>query len=192
MRIGMLGGSFDPPHIGHLVIAEEARWQCELETILFMVTSHPPHKREPEAAPDDRFRMVELAIDGVPAFSPSRMEIERGGSSYTAQTLKELHRLYPDSSLHLIVGADSVLDLSAWKNPDAVVEMANLIVAPRPGFDLSQMEPSLRNRTRVLQTPTVAISSTLIRRRLHNGESIRFLVPEAVERYIHKHRLYSD
>ena len=113
MRIGILGGSFDPPHIGHLIVAEEARWQCELETILFMVTSHPPHKGEPEAAPEDRFRMVEIATDGAPAFCPSRMEIERGGSSYTAQTLQELRRLYPDASLYLIVGADSVLDLSA-------------------------------------------------------------------------------
>ena len=192
MRIGMLGGSFDPPHIGHLIIAEEARWQCELDTILFMVTSHPPHKSEPEAAPEDRFRMVELAIEGMPSFSPSRMEIDRGGSSYTAQTLKELHRLYPNASLYLIIGADSVLDLSAWKNPDAVVEMANLVVAPRPGFDLSQMEPRLQDKTHVLETPTVAISSTLIRRRLHGGESIRFLVPDAVERYIREHKLYSN
>lgn len=188
----MLGGSFDPPHIGHLIIAEEARWQCELDTILFMVTSHPPHKSEPEAAPEDRFRMVELAIEGMPSFSPSRMEIDRGGSSYTAQTLKELHRLYPKASLYLIIGADSVLDLSAWKNPDAVVEMANLVVAPRPGFDLSQMEPRLQDKTHVLETPTVAISSTLVRRRLHGGESIRFLVPDAVERYIREHKLYSN
>jgi len=192
MRIGMLGGSFDPPHIGHLIIAEEARWQCELDTILFMVTSHPPHKSEPEAAPEDRFRMVKLAIEGMPAFSPSRMEIDRGGSSYTAQTLKELHRLYPNASLYLIIGADSVLDLSAWKNPDAVVEMANLVVAPRPGFDLSQMEPRLQEKTHVLETPTVAISSTLVRRRLHGGESIRFLVPDVVERYIREHKLYSN
>jgi len=192
MRIGMLGGSFDPPHIGHLIIAEEARWQCEVETVLFMVTSHPPHKSEPEAAPEDRFRMVELAIEGMPAFRPSRMEIDRGGSSYTAQTLKELHRLYPEASLYLIIGADSVLDLSAWKNPDAVVEMAHLVVAPRPGFDLSRMEPRLRDRTHVLDTPSVAISSTLVRRRLHKGESIRFLVPDAVERYIHEHGLYSN
>ena len=192
MRIGILGGSFDPPHIGHLIVAEEARWQCGLDTILFMVTSHPPHKEEPEAPPEDRLRMVEIAIDGMSGFSPSNMEIERGGSSYTAQTLKELRQLYPDSSLHLIVGADSVLDLSAWKDPDAVVEMASMVVALRPGFDLSRMEPKLRSKTRVLETPTVAISSTLVRQRLHKGESIRFLVPEAVERYIREHRLYSD
>ena len=192
MRIGLLGGSFDPPHMGHLMIAEEARWQCNLDIILFMVTSHPPHKGEPEAGPEERFRMVEIAIDGISDFSPSRMEIDRGGSSYTAQTLKELHRLHPDSSMYLIVGADSVLDLSAWKDPDAVVQMAKLVVAPRPGFDLSHMEPRLQDKTYVLESPTVMISSTLIRRRVRRGEPIRFLVPEAVERYIREHRLYSD
>ncbi len=191
MKIGILGGTFDPIHTGHLIIAEEARWQCELDIVLFIVTSHPPHKKEPEAAAEDRFRMVELATVGEPAFRPSRIEIERGGNSYTAETLRELLRMYPGASLHLIVGADSVIDFSDWKNPEAVIEMADVVVASRPGFDLSQMEPRLRGRTRVLQSPAVEISSTMIRKRLHDGKSVRFLVPEAVERYIRERQLYS-
>jgi nicotinate-nucleotide adenylyltransferase len=192
MKIGILGGTFDPIHIGHLIIAEEARWQCELDAVLFVVTSHPPHKKEPEAGVEDRFRMVELATEGEPAFRPSRIEIERGGDSYTAETLKELLRLYPGASLHLIVGADSVIDFSDWKNPDAVIEMADVVVASRPGFDPSQMEPRLRGRTHILHSPAVEISSTMIRKRLHDGKPVRFLVPESVERYIRERRLYSD
>ncbi|UCD56159.1 MAG: nicotinate-nucleotide adenylyltransferase [Candidatus Hydrogenedentota bacterium] len=191
MKIGIFGGSFDPIHIGHLIIAEEASWQCGLDTVLFMVTSHPPHKKEPEASAEDRFKMVEIATDGEPRFRPSRMEIERGGSSYTEETLKELHRLYPEASFYLIVGADSVLDFSVWKHPNAVIEMAKLVVAPRPGFDLLQMEPMVQGKTCILQGPAVALSSTMIRERLHEGKPVRFLVPGAVERYISERRLYS-
>ena len=137
-KIGIFGGSFDPIHIGHLVIAQEARWQCNLDRVLFMVSSNPPHKHEPEASVQDRLKMVELAIEGEECFETSRIEIERGGHSYTSETLKELHRLYPNASFYLIVGADSVLDFSTWKTPEAVIEMANVVVAPRPGFDLSK------------------------------------------------------
>lgn len=192
MRLGILGGSFDPIHIGHLVIAEEARWQCDLETVLFVVTARPPHKKRPEASPDDRFKMVEMAIDGEPGFRPSSIEIERGGNSYTEDTLRELQRLHPDAVLYLIVGSDSVLEFSEWRNPEAVIEMAELIVAPRPGFDLSQVEPRLREKIHTLQSPALPFSSTFIRKRLREGRPIRFLVPEAIERFIRDRRLYSD
>ncbi len=192
MKIGILGGTFDPIHIGHLIIAEEARWQCQLDSVLFMVTAQPPHKKKPEAPAEDRFKMVELALEGEPAFRPSRIEIERGGNSYTAQTLKELHRLYPGAAHFWIVGGDSILEFSTWQSPDDVIQMANLIVVPRPGFDLSQADPRLRGKTHVLQTPEIALSSTIIRGRLHEGKPVRFLVPAAVEQYIHERRLYSS
>ncbi|GAB4342904.1 MAG: nicotinate-nucleotide adenylyltransferase [Candidatus Abyssubacteria bacterium] len=190
MKLGIMGGTFDPIHIGHLIIAEEARWQCGLDTVLFIVTRQPPHKKAPEAGAEDRFKMVELATGAVQGFRPSRIEIERGGNSYTAETLRELKRIHPDAAMYLIVGSDSVIDFSDWKNPDAVIEMAEVVVAPRPGFDLAQMEPRLRGKARVLDAPTFSISSTMLRERLHNGKPIRFLVPEPVERYIQERRLY--
>lgn len=190
MKVGVLGGSFDPIHIGHLVIAQEAFWQCGLDTVLFMVTSHPPHKSEPVAGPEDRYRMVELAVADHPAFQPSRLEIERGGSSYTAETLKQLHAMQPEASFHLIVGADSVLDLSAWKNPGEVLGLARLVVLPRPGFDLEKMEKSLRGRVHLLDAPTLAISSTMLRGRIRDARPVRYLVPDAVEKHIRERGLY--
>ena len=191
-RIGVFGGSFDPIHIGHLAIAQEALWQCELDIVLFMVTARPPHKKEPVAPVRDRLRMVGSAIEGEPHFRVSQMEIERGGASYTAETLKQLGELYPEASFYLIVGADSAVDFSSWKNPEAVIAMANIVVAPRPGFDLSRMEPSLKGKARVFESPTIELSSTMIRNRLREGRPIRFLVPETVERYIRERGLYSD
>jgi nicotinate-nucleotide adenylyltransferase len=135
--------------------------------------------------------MVEMATGAISGFRPSRIEIERGGNSYTAETLKELRRVHPDAAMHLIVGSDSVIDFSDWRNPEAVIEMAEIVVAPRPGFDLAQMEPRLRGKARVLDAPMVSLSSTMLRERLHNGKPIRFLVPEPVERYIREHGLYS-
>ena len=191
-RIGVFGGSFDPIHIGHLAIAQEALWQCNLDIVLFMVAALPPHKKEPEASVEHRLRMVELAVVGETAFHPSRIEIERGGASYTAETLAELHRLYPGASFFLIVGADSAIDFSSWKDPDAVIERASVVIAPRPGFNLSEMEPRLEGKAQVFQSPTIELSSTMIRKRLHENRPVRFLVPDAAERYIHEHGLYSD
>ncbi len=190
-RIGVFGGSFDPIHIGHLAIAHEALRQCDLDVVLFIVTALPPHKKEPEAAVEHRLRMVEMAIEAEPRFRASRIEIERGGASYTAETLNQLRRTYSESSFYLIVGADSAIDFSMWKDPDSVIEMSRVVVAPRPGFDLSQIEPRLRGRAQVFQAPMIDLSSTMIRDRLRDGQPIEFLVPDAVERYIREHGLYS-
>jgi nicotinate-nucleotide adenylyltransferase len=191
VKIGVFGGSFDPIHVGHLVIAQEARWQCGLDRVLFVINAHPPHKQEPEASAQDRLAMVELAIDGEEGLETSRIEIERGGHSYTLETLQELHRLYPDAAFYLIIGADSLLDFSMWKNPEAVLKMTHMLVAPRPGFDLSNVESTLRDKTHTFQAPTIELSSTMIRERLHEGKPIRFLVPKVVERYIREQHLYS-
>lgn len=191
-RIGVFGGSFDPIHIGHLAIAQEALWQCNLDRVLFMVAAVPPHKKAPEASVEHRLKMVELAVEAEPAFLPSRIEIDRGGASYTAETLEELHRTYPDATFYLIVGADSAIDFSSWKDPNAVIEMANVVIAPRPGFNLSQMEPRLQGKAQVFQSPILELSSTMIRKRVHEKKPFKFLVPEIVERYIREHSLYSD
>ncbi len=190
-KIGVFGGSFDPIHIGHLAIAQEARWQFGLDVVLFMVTAHPPHKKEPEAPVEHRLKMVESAIEDEPYFESSRIEIERGGDSYTAETLRQLRKMYPQASLYLIVGSDSAIDFSTWKNPEEVIEMANVVIASRPGFDLSLMEPRLKGKAEISRFPALELSSTTIRERLRSGRPIRFLVPEVVERYICEHGLYS-
>ncbi|RJP16074.1 MAG: nicotinate-nucleotide adenylyltransferase [Candidatus Abyssobacteria bacterium SURF_5] len=192
MKIGILGGTFDPIHIGHLVIAQEALWQCELDRVLFMVTAQPPHKKAPRARAEDRYNMVELALQGITEFQPSRLEIERGGNSYTVQTLHELHRLYPAASHYWIVGGDSILEFQTWEDPEDVIRLANLIVAPRPGFDLSKVDPALRNKIIVLDAPQVDVSSTQIRRRITEKQPVRFLLPKIVEEYIYGHRLYLE
>jgi nicotinate-nucleotide adenylyltransferase len=190
MKIGILGGTFDPIHIGHLIIAQEALWQCRLDCVLFMVTARPPHKRAPEAVAEHRYKMVELAIEKRKGFRPSRLEIERGGNSYTVQTLRELQRLYPDASHYWIVGGDSILEFKTWEDPEDVIRLANLIVAPRPGFDLSGVDPALNGRITILDTPQIDISSTTIRKRIHEGRPIGFLIPAQVEDYIQRNRLY--
>ncbi len=190
MKIGILGGTFDPVHIGHLIIGQEALWQCELDCVLFMVTAQPPHKKAPRVSAEDRFRMVELATTGVEEFRPSRLEIERGGNSYTVQTLRELHRLYPNAAHFWIVGGDSVLEFRTWEDPEDVIRLANLIVAPRPGFNISQIDPALQGKVVALDIPQIDISSTEIRRRLREGNPVRFLVPKQVEDYIQEHGLY--
>jgi nicotinate-nucleotide adenylyltransferase len=191
MKIGILGGTFDPIHIGHLIIAQEALWQCGLDRVLFMVTALPPHKKEPRATAKARYEMVELALDGMREFQPSRLEIDRGGSSYTVQTLRELHRLYPESAHYWIVGGDSILEFQTWEDPGDVIALANLIVAPRPGFDLSKVDAALENKIILLNnSPQVNISSTELRKRLREGAPVRFLIPKVVEEYIYGHRLY--
>jgi nicotinate-nucleotide adenylyltransferase len=190
MKIGILGGTFDPIHLGHLVIAQEALWQCQLDRVLFMVTAQPPHKKAPKAAAEDRYSMVELALDGMKEFQPSRLEIERGGNSYTVQTLRELHRIYPDAAHYWIVGGDSILEFHTWEDPEDVVKLANLIVAPRPGFDLAKIDLALQGKVILLDAPQVSVSSTELRSRVREGAPIRFLVPKVVEEYIYGHRLY--
>lgn len=190
-RIGVFGGSFDPIHVGHLAISREALRRCGLDVVLFIVAAVPPHKKEPDASVEHRLRMVELAVEDEPDFQPSRIEIERDGASYTAETLRELRAIYPGASFYLIVGADSAIDFSSWKTPDAVIEMANVVIAPRPGFDPSEMEPRLRSEAHVLQSPEIDVSSTIIRKRTREGKPVGSLVPAAVDRYIREHRLYS-
>lgn len=189
-RIGVFGGSFDPIHTGHLEISREAFRQCRLDMVLFVVAAIPPHKKAPKIPVERRLEMVELAIANEPGFHASRIEIERGGPSYTAETLRELRGEYAEASFFLIVGADSAIDFSSWKNPQAVIEMSNIVVAPRPGFDSSTMEPRLRSKSIILESPELDISSTTIRKRLREGKSIEALVPPSVEEYIRARGLY--
>lgn len=183
---------FDPIHNGHLIAAEAAREACGLERVLFIPASNPPHKRYPDMAPAEaRAEMVRLAILDHPCFELSPVELRRAGRSYTADTLSELRRTLGDGvRLFLIIGADNVTEIASWHRPDAIMDMATVVVARRPGASPEQADPALIHRMEFAETPSVEISSTDIRGRIREGRSVRYLVPREVESYIYERGLY--
>ena len=193
-RLGIMGGTFDPIHYGHLVAAEEARWQFRLDEVRFVPTGQPWQKPEGVSDADQRFRMVVLATAANPAFSVSRVEIDRPGSTYTVDTLRRLRaELGGAAELFFITGADAILQILTWKDPAEVLALAELIVATRPGYDLASLEahlPAATGRVHAMRIPALAISSTDIRARVAAGAPIRYLVPEEVRRYVAEHGLY--
>jgi nicotinate-nucleotide adenylyltransferase len=198
MRLGVLGGTFDPPHLGHLIIAEEARTALKLDRVMFMPAGDPYQKsaeREVSAA-IHRLSMVRLAITGNAAFERSSMETEQNGPSYTVETLRRLRsRLGTADGLWLILGTDSLAGLPGWKEPARLLELCRLAVAPRArdASDLDQLErqlPGLKAAVDWLEMGRVDISSTEIRRRVAAGKTIRYQVPAAVEEYIAAQGLY--
>jgi nicotinate-nucleotide adenylyltransferase len=197
-RIGLMGGTFDPVHHGHLSIASQALHEWELEQVLFIPAKAPPHKRGREVTPaEHRYLMVELAIASHPRFFGSRLELERPGDSFTVETLCHFNEAGCDPDhLFFIVGADSVLDLLTWHRHEEVVQRCTLLAAARPGFDLGKMDQQLpaayRQRIRILHAPGLEVSGSALRERVRRGLPVRYLVPEAVDAYIAKHRLYRD
>ena len=204
MRLGVVGGTFDPVHNAHLVAAEEARFQFDLERVVFIPSARPPHRAgAPHATAEDRYRMIELAIEGNPHMEVSRIEVERDGLSYTIDTLRELHLMYgADTELYFIAGADEVLDIRSWKDPESVLAECFLVAASRPGFSLDHLAEAIPERIstgesstgRVLpmEMPALDISATDIRARAAVGRPFRYLVPEAVWLYIVEKRLYVE
>lgn len=192
MRIGVLGGTFDPIHLAHLALAEEAREEAALQQVLFVPAGLPPHKRPQEVlAAGHRLEMVRLALAACPHFHVRELELDREGFSYTLDTVEALAREFaPRGELFLIVGADQVLELENWKDPRSLVEACTLLIAPRPGFELGELPAWVAGRARLLTTTRLAISSREIRERVRAGRSIRFLVPDPVRAYIEDHRLY--
>lgn len=201
MRIGVLGGTFDPIHHGHLIIAQEALEALDLATVVFVPSAHPPHK--PVGAvtsAEHRYRMVERALEDDPRFSISDIECRRSGRSYTIETLREMSRsLGEGDELCFLVGSDTVGELPTWKDIRRFPEFCRLIIVSRPGHPLDRID-ALRGlfpasvvdemRRDALAVTPVGISATDIRRRVRRGRSIRYLVPEAVRRYIEEHGLY--
>lgn len=192
--IGVLGGTFDPIHVGHLLLAEQAREQLGVGRILFIPSARPPHKlTEPVTDPEHRFAMALLATAENPHFVVSRRELQRQGPSYTIATIRELVA-EGHAPVYWIVGADAALDLPNWFEADAILSEAQVVAAARPGSDLGRLEavlgPDRSRRVRVLQTPQFDVSSTSVRARLAAGLSARHLVPDCVLRYIVKHDLY--
>lgn len=191
MNIGIFGGTFDPPHIGHLIVAETIQEQLALEMVLFMPAYLPPHKQEGAfASPAHRLRMLQLAIAANPHFKVSDVEIRRGGKSYTIDTLRTLRGLYPGDKLFLIIGTDNLQIFPTWREPEEVLKTSSVVVIDRPGTDRSTIDNEFVKHVRFVQVPTIEISGTDVRRRIREGKTIRYLVPDSVGAYIEDNKLY--
>ena len=195
-RIGVMGGTFDPIHHGHLVAAEEARWQFDLDRVVFVPTGRPWQKPAGVSPAEDRYRMTVLATASNPAFTVSRLEVDHQGPTYTVDTLRRLRAAHPAGTrLFFITGADAVLQILTWKEPDQVLALAEFIAATRPGFDLDRLigqVPGAAGRVHRMEIPALAISSSDLRTRVARGAPIQYLVPDEVARYIHDHALYQS
>ena len=193
-RLGVMGGTFDPIHYGHLVTAEEALSQFSLDEVVFVPTGQPWMKEGRVASgPEDRYLMTVIATASNPRSSVSRIEIDRGGPTYTVETLLALGEEHADAELYFITGADALLEIFHWKDPEEVLSLAHFIAATRPGYDLAHFEQDSTTRhpkVSVMDIPALAISSTDIRERVKEGRPIRYLVPEGVKSYVEKMGLY--
>jgi nicotinate-nucleotide adenylyltransferase len=196
-RIGVLGGTFDPVHYGHLVIAEDAYAYLQLEKVLFVPAYQPPHKPPGSySAFEHRVNMLKLAIAHNPHFELSLIEAERHGPSYTVDTLRELQDdMGPEVTLYLIIGMDSLANILSWYCPAELLKLCRMVVAERAGYqvDLAALEgelPGLQDALELIDTPELSISSTDLQERLQRGLPIRYQLPAQVEAYIRKHKLY--
>jgi nicotinate-nucleotide adenylyltransferase len=200
MRIGIFGGTFDPVHLGHLILAEQCREQARLDQVWFVPSPRPPHKDDTSLTPyHQRVEMLTLAIAGHPAFRVDEIEKDRPGPSFTADTLDELHRRHPGDELFLLLGVDALEDLPMWHQPQRILRAATLVIVGRPGHPvrtadelraLLGMPGDVSVRIEVVTSPLIEVSSTDLRRRAAAGRSLRYLVPRAVEVYIQEKHLY--
>ena len=197
-KIGIMGGTFDPIHIGHLVTAEAVRIEYDLEKVLFIPAGHPPHKQGSLVTPAlHRYIMTVMAIFANPAFVVSAVEMDRPGPSYTIDTVKTLVAQHGDQTdFYFITGADAIGDLPTWNNIEEILDLCHFVAATRSGC-ISMIDPVIeyfgtkgRQRIHRLTTPELEISSTDIRERIKKGRSIKYIVPESVEQYIYKEGLY--
>jgi len=185
MKIGILGGSFNPPHIGHMILAEFVKEHLNLDRIIFIPCNIPPHKSKREIVPGKhRLRMLELALKGRKGYLVSDLELKRGGISYTVDTLKILKKKYSKGKLFLIIGSDLYQDFSTWYKPEEIKKLVKLVVVVR-----TLLKKKGKNII-FLKMPKIEISSSLIRERLKKGLSIRWFVPEEVRKYILRNKLY--
>jgi nicotinate-nucleotide adenylyltransferase len=198
MRLGIFGGTFDPVHYGHLFVAEQCLEQCRLDQVWFLPAGIPPHKLEWTIAPGKaRAEMLDLAIAGHDRFRVDRRELDRTDPCYTVETLAALRAEDPSRDLYFILGADSLADFPTWREPGRILELAHLAVANRGGGpvpDLGLLRPvlgpALESHLQFVTIPGIEIAASDIRRRVHDGKSIRFMTPRAVECYIETHGLY--
>ncbi len=190
MRTGIFGGSFDPPHVGHLIVAEGIRDLLQLDRVIWIPAATAPHKQgNTHSSAEHRSAMVRMTVSGNESFEQSDLEIGRGGVSYTVDTLKQLKRRYPSDEMFLLLGMDSYADFPEWREPERIAELASLIVYPRHGVELVDTS-SFQAMT--VDLPRVEISSSMIRKRVRSRESIRYLVADPVRSYIARNELYLD
>jgi len=194
-KIGIMGGTFDPIHFGHLRAAEEVRIALGLSEVIFLPSGRPPHKDRQISSAEDRYNMTLLAIAGCPYFSVSSIEIENEGFSYTLETLRKLKSSakYKDAALYFITGLDAVLDIMSWKEPEKIVRLCKFVAVSRFGYSkagLDKLPTDIRKEIIPIEIPLLAISSTELRERIERGQSIRYLVPREVDEYIKKRALY--
>lgn len=199
MRVGIYGGTFDPVHFGHLLLAEQCREQCALDEVWFLPAGSPPHKQtQPITAGVPRAEMLEIAVAGHAQFKVDRRELKRAGASYTVDTLTELAAEDPDRELFFLMGADSLADLPTWRDPQGIARLAWLVVVNRGGTPLPDLDVIRRtlgtgvaDRIRLITMPGVDFSAHDLRGRVAEAKSIRYMTPRGVESYIAQHRLYS-
>ena len=191
MSIAVYGGTFNPPHLGHLVVAESVAETLRLRKVIFVPVNRPPHKTVQGLAPaPDRLAMTRLAVEGNPRFEVSDLEVARGGLSFTVDTLRAVAGLHAGRRLRLLIGADNMFDFEGWKAPSEILEIADLVVMTRPGYEVEKSRPGFPPHADLVTVPQIGISGTDIRRRVKFGQSIRYLVPPGVEEYIRKRGLY--
>ncbi|WP_435022325.1 nicotinate-nucleotide adenylyltransferase [Tundrisphaera sp. TA3] len=191
MQLGLFGGTFDPIHVGHLILAETCREALGLDRVWFVVAGSPPHKPGGRTAVAHRIEMVRLAIAGNPAFEVSEIEAKRPGPHYSVETLEAIRRDRPEDDLSFLIGADSLVDLPQWREPGRIMELARLVVVNRPGFEPPPFDPPPGARPIArIDVPPIGIASHAIRRMLREGRSARYQIPHAVKAYIDAHGLY--
>lgn len=201
MKIGIVGGTFNPIHLGHLMLGEYAHEACGLDEIWFMPNGNPPHKKifESEITTDVRINMTQLAIEGVPYFTLNTYEMDKRDVSYSYKTMEEFVRRYPEYEFYFIIGSDSLFTLDKWKCPEQLLQHCTILAACREHMDMDHMEQQieyLKNKYSceilLLEMPVLDISSSDIRSRVKHGKSIKYIVPDAVRNYIEDKNLYED
>ena len=193
-RLGVMGGTFDPIHHGHLVAASEVQAWFGLDEVVFVPTGQPWQKSDRAVSPaEHRYLMTVIATASNPRFSVSRVDVDRHGPTYTVDTLRELHRQYPDSELYFITGADALTQIMTWHEPEDMFSLAEFVGCTRPGHSIDDvmLRDLPRDRVRIVEIPALAISSTDCRERVGRGEPVWYLVPDGVVQYIAKHSLYA-
>ena len=193
-RVGIMGGTFDPIHNGHLVAASEVAWVYDLDEVIFVPTGRPVFKQNKTVTnPEDRYLMTVIATASNPRFSVSRVDIDRPGITYTIDTLRDIRASRPDAELYFITGADALAEIMKWKDADHMWDLAHFVGVTRPGYSTNLKHLDVpQDAVDVIEIPALAISSTDIRRRSHDGEPVWYLVPDGVVQYISKHGLYGE
>ncbi len=197
MRLGLFGGTFDPIHLGHLILAEQCRESCALDRVWFVVAGEPPHKRGDRTPVAHRLEMARIAVAGHAAFAVSEIEANRPGPHYSVETLDAVRRERPEDELFFLIGADTLNDLPNWREPARIARMATIVVVNRP--DIEESDPASfpsftpdSHPIRAVTIPPIGIASTDLRRRVREGKTIRYLLPRGVEAYIDAQGLYRE